>query len=80
MREAIDQQRRMMRGIEIVARFRHREEFDGDDMRALVEQLEDGMLRVIPTPPQVIAAVGPSTGVPSAFTLLPLLSISSCWR
>ena len=34
----------------------------------------------VPTPPQVIAAVGPSTGEPSTFTLLPFDSISSCWR
>ena len=49
---------------------RHGDEFDRDEVRALVEQLEDRVLRVGPPPPQVIGAVGRSTGWPSAVTRL----------
>ncbi len=55
-------------------------ELDRDDIRALVQELEEGMLAVGPGSPQTTGPEEPSTGAPSMTTPLPFDSMSSCWR
>ena len=80
LREGIEQQLAVMVGVERVVRLDHGDELDRDEERALVEQLEHGMLGV-----GADAAPGDRrgrcpTGEPSSVTDLPFDSISSCWR
>ena len=65
---------------EAVAGLDRGDELDRDEMGALVEQLEDGMLRVgADAAPDDRRRRGPP-GCRRAGTLLPFDSISSCWR
>jgi hypothetical protein len=56
------------------------DELDRDDVAALVQHLEVGVLRVRPGSPQTTGLVANGSGAPLRSTRLPLLSISSCCR
>jgi hypothetical protein len=56
------------------------QEFHRDHIRALVQQLEEGMLAVGAGLAPDDGAGGLATALPSFVTRLPFDSMSSCWR
>ncbi len=56
------------------------QELHRDDVRALVDELEEGVLGIGARLAPHHRPVGRATGAPSRVTDLPLLSMSSCWR